>query len=199
MSRSPIKENTSSDLVENTEGFSELHLNYELGGIRNSVIAYLEDTFSENGGQASQGFINRCTEEGSIDDSEGTLTKQSAQQEYQFSLQQSQMLFDKMQGFTELSVDEFQNSDTQSNSTCQSEVTESLSNSLTSYEDLRGQTCPCTKLSDCTQHLSNVNIFVVVLQVNPVKEIKIKSGINCGQFIKVGIIVVKKLSFSNIK
>ena len=195
MSRSPIKENTSSDLVENTEGFSELHLNYELGGIRNSVIAYLEDTFSENGGQASQGFINRFTEGGSVDDSEGTLTKQSAQQEYQFSLHQSQMLFDKMQGFTELSIDELQNSDTQSNSTCQSEVTESM----TSYEDLRAQKFPFTKLSDCTQHLSNVNIFVVVLQVNPVKEIKIKSGINCGQFIKVGITVVKKLSFLNIK
>lgn len=189
MSRSPIKENTSSDLVENTEGFSELHLNYEFEGIRNSVIAYLEDTFSENGGQASQGFINR-SEGGSVDDSESTLTKQSAQQEYQFSLKQSQMLFDKMQGFTEMSIDELQNSDTQSNSTCQSELTESLSNSLTSYEDLPAQTFPFTKLSDCTQHFSNVNIFVVVLQVNPVKEIKIKSGINCGQFIKVCIIVV---------
>ena len=185
----------SSDRVENTEAFSELNLNYEFEEIRNSVIAYLEETFSENSGQGSQGF-NTSAEGGSIDvnsSSETTLTKQSAQQEYAFSLEQSQKLFDRMQGFVEMSVDELHKFDTQTQSnqsTSQSEVTESLSNSLASHENLAAHISSFTKLSDCTKHLSTVNVFVVVLQVNPVKEIKIKSGINCGQFIKVGTVGV---------
>ena len=185
----------SSDRVENTEAFSELNLNYEFEEIRNSVIAYLEETFSENSGQGSQGF-NTSAEGGSIDvnsSSETTLTKQLAQQEYAFSLEQSQKLFDRMQGFVEMSVDELHKFDTQTQSnqsTSQSEVTESLSNSLASHENLAAHISSFTKLSDCTKHLSTVNVFVVVLQVNPVKEIKIKSGINCGQFIKVGTVGV---------
>ena len=188
----------SSDRVENTEAFSELNLNYEFEEIRNSVIAYLEETFSENSGPGSQGF-NTSAEGGSIDvnsSSETTLTKQSAQQEYAFSLEQSQKLFDRMQGFVEMSVDELHKSETQTQSnqsTSQSEVTESLSNSLASHENLAAYTSPFTKLSDCTKHLSTVNVFVVVLQVNPVKEIKIKSGINCGQFIKVGTVGVTSI------
>ena len=47
-----------------------------------------------------------------------------------------------------------------------------------------------TKLSSCTEHLSKVNIFAVVLQVNPIKEIHIKLGIKSGQFVRVSSILI---------
>ena len=189
------KETFSSGSTESTEAFSALNLQHESEVIRNSVIAYLENTFSESSRQSSQGFnANTESEEKSEDNkpSDAVLTKLSAQQEYAASLEQSQRLFDKMQGFVEMTIDESRKSESQSTTEgfSQTEDTQSFSNSLASDENFGTHISPFTKLSDCTKHLSTVNIFVVVLQVNPMKEIKIKSGINSGQFIKVSTGVV---------
>jgi hypothetical protein len=193
-----MKETFSSDSTQDTESFSGLNLQHEFEVIRNSLIAYLEDTFSENSKVVSQGFnTNTESEERSVEvykPWKTSLTKKSAQQEYAVSLEESQKLFDKIQGFVEMSMPhELPKSESQlsTKSFSQTEDTQSFSNSLSSNENLITQTsCPFTKLSDCTQHLKTVNIFVVVLQVHPIKEVKIKSGINCGQFIKVSIVAV---------
>ena len=46
-----------------------------------------------------------------------------------------------------------------------------------------------TNLVDCTIKDSVVNIFFVVLQVNPLQEIQIKSGINAGSFVSLSSII----------
>ena len=174
---------------ESTETFSELNLRCESEVLRDSVIAYLEDTFSENSKiLAGKGF-NTTIRDCAIDDNL-PVTRQTGQREYEFSLEQSQRLFDRMQGFVELSIDETKvamsgrevESETSENF-CHSEQTLSLSSS--SHEKTAASTSLFTKLAECIQHHSIVNVFVVVLQVNPVKELKIKSGLNFGQFVKV--------------
>jgi hypothetical protein len=177
--KAPANEKFSNDSVEAFPGLNLIH-EYVDDDIRNSLITYLEDTFSENR-KFSQG-INTGIE--SEEDTE--LPKQNAQEEYVFSLEQSQKLFNNLQGFVEMSMQyESRKSESELNTKMSSETEDlpSFSNSLSSNENV--VQCPFTKLSDCTHHQSTVTIFVVVLQVNPIKEIKIKSGINCGQFVKV--------------
>lgn len=173
----------SSDFTESTEEISELNLHQEFEVIRNSVISYLENTFSDHSQQFSQ-VVNMTNYE-----SDPILTKQSAQQEYAFSLDQSQKLFDKMQGFVEMSMVQLTKPESEYNTKNfnETESLESSSKSVDSNENLCMQPSHFTKLSNCTQHFSTVNIFVVVLQVNPMKEIKVKAGKNYGQFVTVSI------------
>ncbi|XP_028407002.1 shieldin complex subunit 2-like [Dendronephthya gigantea] len=188
------EERISSVSTESTETYSEINLLYEPEVLRNSVIAYLEDTFSEDSIKASEGFNTSyiTTQDRAIDDNLAP-THQTAQREYEFSLEQSQRLFDKMQGFVELSIDEtkpaMSEKKLESENFCHSEE-ETHSYSSSSHEDTATQISLFTKLADCTQHRSTVNVFVVVLQVNPIKEMKINSGFSCGQFVKVASVLV---------
>ena len=70
---------------------------------------------------------------------------------------------------------------------CEEHIEDTYNSSSLQEED-HVDGLPCfffTKLKHCTQLLSRVNIFVGVMQVNPIKEVKVKSGNNLGQFIKV--------------
>ena len=172
-------------------------MQHEFQFIKNSVIAYLEDTFSENSIQSSHGFDTNTESQGismdvTNDKSSETIIKHSAQQEYSFSLEQSQKLFQEMQGFVEMSIDlsETQLNSTETASFSPSKETQSSSNSFTCQENSGTDKSPFTKLSDCIKNLSSVNIFAVVLQINPLKEVKVKSGTNCGQFVKISSILV---------
>ena len=56
-----------------------------------------------------------------------------------------------------------------------------------------------TKLANCTQEDSIVNIFFIVIQVNPVREIKIKTGINVNQFVSLSSVLAADESKSLFK
>ena len=181
---------TTESSGDSMDAFSGLKLQheYEDRDLRNSLITYLEDTFSENSRQFSQG-LNIEPEEDVKKQSDTNTIKRTAQEEYVFSLEQSEKLFNNLQGFVEMSMlNQSYQSKSQLNTegSGQIEDMQSLSNSLASNENVITHCkCPFTRLSDCIQHNSTVTIFVIVLQVNPIKEIKVKSGINCGQFVKV--------------
>lgn len=56
-----------------------------------------------------------------------------------------------------------------------------------------------SNIADCSPRKSLVNICVVVLQVNPIKEIQIKSGHNAGQFIPLSSIIVSDTTKTHFK
>lgn len=89
---------------------------------------------------------------------------------------------------------------------------ESLTSTKASVDSNQNQrktpipTCALPKISDKLSHLSEctkirslVNLCVLVLQVNPVKEIQIKSGRNAGQFVPLSSIIVSDSTKSHFK
>ena len=56
-----------------------------------------------------------------------------------------------------------------------------------------------TALKECTQENSLVNILFVVIQVNDTREVKVKSGVNAGNFVALSSLVVMDESKSSFK
>ena len=171
---------------------SEINLHYDCELIRNSVLVYLDNTFSENSNQveASQGFISETY-------SDSTDTCRTIQQEFESSLLQSQKLLGESQGFIEMAVSVSQKfQDTANSQKVSTQLNKSMDSS-SSCGDCENRvsvkqtfTSSFSKLAKCTQSYLKVNIFAVVLQVNPIKEILVKSGIKSGQHVCVSSILV---------
>lgn len=188
---------------EDSQEISKINLEYDVEDIRDSILVYLDNTFSENSQlvEATEEFTSHTCNEGTNGCSDGWTSeacKNRVQQEYEDALQQSQKLLRENQGSIEISLNESRRCLPESISQNSLNQTDVLSTDSSDSRTARQSLSPAkkmdmwfiTKLSSCTEHLSKVNIFAVVLQVNPIKEIHIKLGIKSGQFVRVSSILI---------